>query len=760
MATIDQSGRGFALVCSGEGVITEILWDDRTLGDNLVGLSHFVCIFDPASAPKGLALFLHVKEHGVAFGWEIDLAHDNQRVVFRFSAAQFDGRIVLLAHPVGDDDCIPSDDIMRTLGGQLDALPDTGGGNGTDRPASTGQDTLGGDSAGGRAVDGNALDGNAPGGPLNAQIIQDMLQLNNRLVNAERELARKNTELRRLSTVLSKDLYLAHRVLQCSGEAVAVSDRDRRIVDVNQAFTGITGFGRQEAIGTELALCEHSGNDDGFLDTMWDTVKARGFWQGECKARRRSGEVFPTWLSVSAVPDESDQPGHYVAVFSDITRLKSAEEKWQRLAFYDSLTDLPNRVLFKDRLQQAINKARRDQHPLSILFIDLDDFKTVNDSHGHDAGDRLLCEAARRIEACVREADSICRLGGDEFTVIVSGDHNEVEIVGICDKIILAFNAPFFIGDGVFHVGASIGIARYPSDGEDPDALTKNADTAMYAAKSGGRNTCRFFSRSLGDRISENLALKTQMIQGLRNGEFLLHLQPEIDLHSGNVQMVEALVRWRHPERGLIYPGAFIPLAEESGVIQQLGEFVIAEAARTIRELRDNGWPNLRISVNVSRRQLLTPGMTDTILAHLKEQRLPGSALMIEITESMVMSNLGNAIKTLCKLRDEGVTAAVDDFGTGYSSLSLLRRLPVEFIKIDKSFVADADLTSEGESIVRAICVMAKSLGLQIIAEGVERKVQHDMLTGLGCDMVQGYWYSRALPYDALVSFLRGRTSV
>ncbi|MCF7989344.1 MAG: EAL domain-containing protein [Thiohalocapsa sp.] len=729
---------GLALICNFDGLIIEVLWDDFALSDDLVGLSHFIAIFDPKSVQKGLSLFLYVKEHRVAFGWEINLTYRNRPVPFSFSAAAVDDRIVLLASSAGQDSSRIYDGLSGVINEQVNSIRSLSKQARSEPDATPASEDLPDQFSG--------------------EMIRDMLQLNNRLVNAERELARKNAELRRLSTVLSKDLYLAHRVLQCSGEAVVIADQNRRIVDVNQAFTTTTGFGKQEIIGTELMLCENSALEEGFVAQIWESVSTRGFWQGECSSRRKSGEPFPKWLSISTVPDENARASHYVVVFSDITRLKTAEEKWQRLAYYDSLTDLPNRVLFRDRLQQAILRAHRDNEALALLFIDLDDFKVVNDSVGHDAGDQLLREAAQRIASCTRETDSICRLGGDEFTVIVSGAHNEADIARVCDKLNTVFSTPFLLGDAEFHVGASIGVARYPYDGDDPDVLTKNADAAMYAAKSEGRNTSRFFSKTLGEEISTYVALRTSMTRGLANGEFLLYLQPEMNLRNGDVVSLEALVRWNHPERGMIGPDAFIPIAEESGVIVDLGEFVINEAIRLIRDLRNAGWPDLRIAINVSRRQLLMPGLPELISTRLTENDLPGSALIVEVTESMVMGNLDNVVHTLSRLKGHGVSAAIDDFGTGHSSLSLLRRLPVEFLKIDRSFVADADVSAEGESIVQAIAVMAKRLGLKIIAEGVERPEQEALLQQVGCDLAQGYWYAKPLPYEELLRFLNDRS--
>ena len=735
----ERSGApGLAMVCDFDGLVTDVPWDDFGIAQLVSEMAHFACVLDPGSVQKALALFLFVKENGAAFGWELNLAGHDGPHQLNFAGAVLRDRVVLLAVVPPNDSGQIYDGLSHVINEQINAMR-----------------TLNKRTA--KAVSGKVTDESLPS-RFDREMVRDLMQLNNRLVNAERELARKNSELKRLSAVLSKDLHLAHRVVQCSGEAVAIANRERRLVDVNQAFTAITGYARHEVLESTLKLGEAAQHDPGFVDDIWAHVAERGSWQGECIGRRRNGELFPKWLSLSAIPDDRGDVGHYVATFSDITRLKHAEERWQQLAFYDSLTHLPNRVLFKDRLQQDIVRARREHSTLDLMFIDLDDFKIVNDSLGHDAGNNLLYQAARRIEECVRDSDSIARLGGDEFTVILNGSGGELDVMNVSDKIIQTFNKPFMVGEQSVQIGASIGIARYPSDGEDPDTLTKHADAAMYAAKSAGRNTSRFFSRTLGERISRHLQVKTQIAQGLQHDEFLLHLQPELDLQSGRVVALEALIRWNHPEHGLVLPDQFIPIAEDSGLIIELGEFVLREAIRLAAELRSNGHPDLKIAVNVSRRQIATPGITDFIVSELGRYDLPGAALIIEVTESTTMGNMEHTIDVLEALRAHGIRAAIDDFGTGYSSLTYLRRLPVEYLKIDKSFVADVDVSVESETIIRAITAMARSLGLKTVAEGVERQPQFERLRELGCDLGQGYWFARPQPVESLSEMLRGAT--
>ncbi len=736
MTGVPAGVTGLALVCDFDGAVIEVPWDDLGLVSAATDLSHVACLLDPGSVQKGLALFLFVKENGAAFGWELNLATPDGPRHLHFSGTVLRDRVVLLAAEHPQEIGQVYDGLSHVINEQINAMR-----------------SLHKRAAGGR---GRAHGEGAPKEQFDREMVQDLLRLNNRLVNAERELARKNSELKRLSSVLSKDLHLAHRVVQCSGEAVVVADRERRVVDVNQAYTAMTGFAPHEVLRTPLHLTSSEHHDPAFEEEIWGAVDQRGGWQGECVGTRRNGQVFPKWLSVSAVPDDGGKVAHYVAIFSDITRLKDAEERWQRLAFYDSLTRLPNRVLFKDRLQQGIARAHREEEPLVLMLIDLDDFKLVNDSLGHDAGDDLLCQAARRIEACVRESDTISRLGGDEFTVIVNGCPSDIDVTNLTEKIIQAFATPFFVGDRSVQIGASIGIARYPSDGQDPDTLTKNADAAMYAAKSGGRNTSRFFSRALGERISYHLQVRTQIAQGLQRGEFVVHLQPEIDLHTGEIVMLEALARWNHPERGLVEPAHFIPIAEESGLILELGEVVLREAIRLVAELRAGPLPEARIAVNVSRRQISAPGLVDAVVGALAAHHVPATALLLEVTESVAMGDMEHTAQVLEALRAHGVGAAIDDFGTGYSSLTYLRRLPVQCLKIDQSFVADADVSPESATIIRAITAMARSLGLRTVAEGIERRSQHDLLREVGCDVGQGYWFARPVPLAGLLGLLDG----
>lgn len=727
---------GLALVCDFDGTVTDVPWDDLGLANRAAELSHFACVLDPDSVQKGLALFLFVKENGAAFGWELNVNTDGKPRQLTFTGAVLRDKVLLLAADATSEAGQVYDGLSHVINEQVNAIRSL-------NKITAGHPQM---SAAAESVE-----------SFDRKMVQDLLHLNNRLVNAERDLARKNSELKRLSTVLSKDLHLAHRVVQCSGEAVVVADRDRRIVDINQAFTSITGFARHEVLHTVLHVSEPTHHDAGFLESVWEQVATRGNWQGECVGRRRNGEAFPKWLSLSTVPDDRGDVGHYVATFSDITRLKNAEERWQHLAFYDSLTHLPNRVLFKDRLRQEFARAERAGETPVLLFIDLDDFKMVNDSLGHDAGDELLCQAARRIETCVRDEDWIARLGGDEFTVVVSGCPTEIDVMDVCDRIIATFSTPFLVGDQSVRIGASIGVARYPSDGADPDTLTKHADVAMYAAKGDGRNTSRFYSRSLGERISRHLQVKTQIAQGLQRDEFRVYLQPEVSLETGAIVAVEALLRWQHPTNGLILPDQFVPVAEDSGLIVELGEFVIAEAIRMVKALRQTVLPDVRIAVNVSRRQLASPDFTRFVVTELATQQVPGSALIVELTESMAMGNMEHTVEVLETLREHGVAAAIDDFGTGYSSLTSLRQLPVECLKIDRSFVADADTSRGSESIVRAIAAMARSLELVTVAEGVERESQRELLRDAGCSIAQGYLFGQPRSFDAMMAWLSPR---
>jgi diguanylate cyclase (GGDEF)-like protein/PAS domain S-box-containing protein len=730
---------GLALVCDFNGKVLEIIWDDFDITDKLLECAHFTCIFDTESIKKGLAFFLEVKERGAVFDWEINVATNALPLAFYFSAVSLGDRLVVFGTVAGQcDDNLIYDGLSLVINKQVNNIR-----------------TLSKKSSI-QIID--RKDHTSLNDQVKIEMITDMLVLNNRLVNAERQVARKNAELKRMSSLLSKDLHLAQRILHFSGEAVMIANKDLRVIDVNSAYTAMTGFSKPESTGKVLQLNEPEYDSPETTGAIWQSLSNQGLWQGECIGRRKNGELFPKWLSISVIPSTSGETEHYVVNFSDISRLKYAEEQLQQLAFYDLLTNLPNRALFKDRLQQAITQASRESATLVLLFIDLDDFKIVNDSLGHDAGDWLLSEAARRLESCTREADSIYRLGGDEFTIIMRGCHNDLDVMQVCDKIINILNTPFLIQDNSVHIGASIGIARYPTDGVDPETLTKNADIAMYAAKTAGRNTSCFFSKSLGEKVSNYLSLKSQIAEGLLRGEFLVYMQPEIDLPTGKVISMEALVRWQHPTRGLVSPDEFIPAAEHSGLIIELGEQVLCEALRMVRLLRDLGWDDIRVAVNVSARQMHLPHFTEMIVNRLHEHNLPGNALMVEITESMVLGNLENAVQVLQSLKNHGIEAAIDDFGTGYSSLNHLRRLPVEFLKIDKSFVADVDVSHESETIIRAILAMAKTLGIKTIAEGIERPTQRAIMKKLGCEIGQGYLYSKPLPYNEFLDFISSKS--
>ncbi len=544
------------------------------------------------------------------------------------------------------------------------------------------------------------------------------------------------------------DLMLAKNIIENANEGVVVTDLEGIITDVNEAYESITGYARDEVVGKTPAVNKSGRHDRAFYQAMWNSIHEKGYWQGEIWDRRKGGEVYPKWLSINTVRDEKGKPSNYVGIFSDITTKKATEEQLERLAYYDSLTNLPNRLLFRDRLGQEIAAARRHASRVVLFFIDLDRFKYVNDTLGHAAGDELLQVVANRIKWCVRESDTVSRLGGDEFTVIIPEVDHVDQVSVIAQKIIDDLRRPIALRGQEVQIGASVGVSMFPDDGEDIDRLSRHADMALYKAKDEGRNNFQFFSAELQTHIAERIALEEDLRKGLERSEFLLHYQPKYNLASGELSGMEALMRWQQPERGLVSPTDFIPLAEENGLIIPMSELVLREACRQTVAWRTSSGLPLKVAVNLSARQFQQPDLIDVFKSILAETGLPAEALELELTESMVMGSVDEAIRTMQAVRDLGLSLAIDDFGTGYSSLSYLKRFPINTLKIDQSFVRDLTVDSDDASIVQAIIAMGHQLDLHVVAEGVETQEQLEFLRKHGCGEVQGYLMSRPLAVE------------
>lgn len=550
------------------------------------------------------------------------------------------------------------------------------------------------------------------------------------------------TEERRIGEALR----LAASVFHNSAEGVMITDANGLILSVNPAFTKITGYSEADALGETPRLLKSDRHQEAFYAAMWATLTATGVWQGEVWNRRKDGESFLEWLTINSVDDGTHPPNRYVAVFHDITELRLKDEHIRHLAFHDPLTSLPNRALVQDRLQQAIERARRDSTRLAVLFIDLDRFKLVNDSLGHDIGDLMLIEVSRRLNDCLRKSDTIARLGGDEFLVLVTDFANPGEIVEVTEKIIRKVGEPMTLNSHEVRIGASVGIALFPDDGWDTTSLMKGADTAMYRAKEASRNTYRFHDAGMDSAANQRIVLETALHNALERREFQLFYQPKIDLGSCRLTGAEALIRWNHRERGMVPPNLFIPLAEESGLIVQIGDWVLEEACRQMAEWRRQISLEVKVAVNVCTRQLLGAGIADRISDLLGRYRLDASQLEIELTESSVMSAPESAVSQLEAIRGMGVTIAIDDFGTGYSSLAYLKNLPVNTIKIDRSFVQQVDSDGNNAAIVQAIIALSRALKLTNVAEGVETAAEEELLRSAGCHGAQGFRYAKPLP--------------
>jgi diguanylate cyclase (GGDEF)-like protein/PAS domain S-box-containing protein len=551
------------------------------------------------------------------------------------------------------------------------------------------------------------------------------------------------------------ELRLNAAVFENTLEGVIITDAQTQIVAVNRSFSRITGYGEDEMINNTPRVLRSGRQDKAFYEQMWSELKTAGHWAGEIWNRRKNGEIYPEWLTISAVNNDQGELTHYVGVFTDITPLKESQDQLQHLAHHDPLTGLPNRLLFNDRLSQCIQRARRNESQLAILFVDLDHFKDVNDTLGHHLGDELLRRVAQQLAACVRGMDTIARLGGDEFTALLEN----VDARGasaVADKLLAAFAQPFTIAEHELYVSASVGISLFPADGEDPESLLKNADTAMYQSKLHGRNRYHFYAQEMTAHFLERLRMERQLRGTIERGELRVYYQPQVAAASGRLLGVEALVRWQHPEQGLVSPVRFIPLAEETGFISQLGEWVLRASCEQIKAWRNAGFEVPRVAVNLSPRQIERSQTVTAVRDILRETGIPPDWLELEITESGLVDS-AQCYETISGLQDLGISLAVDDFGTGYSSLSYLKRLPISKLKIDRSFVQDVPGDPNGTAITIAIIQMARSLGLSVLAEGVETRAQEDFLLYHGCLDSQGFLYGRPMPAEELQAAWSGQ---
>ncbi len=526
---------------------------------------------------------------------------------------------------------------------------------------------------------------------------------------------------------------------------VSVADVQGRIVQVNDKLLEISGYRREELIGQDHRVLSSHTHGREFFATMWRTIGRGQTWRGVICNRSKGGALY--WVDSAIVPlkDASGAVVRYVSIRIDITERKQAEQEMLRLATRDSLTGLANRSLLRERIQQALEGDRRLHMLAAVLFIDLDQFKAINDSLGHETGDRLLVEVARRLEACVRSEDTVARQGGDEFIVFLPRIHDAQSAGVMAEKLQRQLALPFHVEGQELYVGSSIGIAVFPEDGEDVDTLLKNSDTAMYQVKESGRNHHMFFAPHMNALAVDRYALGIELRRAAERDEFLLDFQPIVGMASGEVEAMEVLLRWKHPTRGLVPPFQFIPLAEASGLIVPIGEWVVRAACRQLRAWQDQGLRVPRLAINLSAIQVHHPGLVDSLQQTFRELQIDPGALEFEITEGSLMNRTDEVVATLSRLSDLGLRLAIDDFGTGYSSLSYLRRLPIDTLKIDRSFVMDIGDDPDDTAIVVAVISMARSLKLKVIAEGVETPQQLEFLREQGCDQYQGYLVSRPI---------------
>ena len=545
------------------------------------------------------------------------------------------------------------------------------------------------------------------------------------------------------------------RALERTGDAVIITDRFGVIEYVNPAFEAMSGYSSQEALGNNPNIIKSGKHDAGFYKQLWATLLSGEDFRDVIINRKKDGTIYYEEKTISPLRDDEGKISHYVATGKDITDRIQTQEKLHHLAHHDVLTGLPNRILFIERLTQGILHARRHGYALAVMFLDMDRFKVINDSLGHDTGDQLLQEFGRRLVACVRSSDTVARLGGDEFTILLEDMADPDNVATVAGKVINALSTPFVLDGRELFVTTSIGVSVFPGDGDDVRSMLKNADTAMYRAKELGRNNYQFYSADMSSRALERLAMENHLRRALEKNEFVVHYQPKLDYRTGKIVGAEALIRWQHPEQGLVSPAEFIPLLEETGLIVEVGEWVLKTAVAQSVAWKKTGLPDICMSVNLSARQLVQTGLVDTVSNVISEHGLQPGDLELELTESMIMNNAEKTIETLDAISQLGVRFAVDDFGTGYSSLAYLKRFPIQIIKIDRAFIRGIVTEPEDRSIVNAIIAMSHSLDIDILAEGVETEQQAMLLEQYGCYYMQGFLFSKPLPAGKFAELLR-----
>lgn len=549
-------------------------------------------------------------------------------------------------------------------------------------------------------------------------------------------------------------LKQAATFFQATSQAIIITDKTAVITSTNPAFTRITGYSKRHAIGKNSSFLSSGRHDSKFYLEFWKTIKNEGFWQGELWNKRSNGEIFPCWQSVTVINDSEGNPFQYISIFSDITKRKKSEELIHYQANYDGLTDLPNRHLFLDRMDSAIKQARRGGTKIALMLLDLDRFKWINDTLGHSAGDLILVETAKRLKQSIRSSDTAARLGGDEFTIILPDLNRGINAEIVASKIYAAFSKPVnFEGNEIF-ISGSIGISIYPEDGKDTETLQKNADTAMYSAKEAGRNRFHYFTPLLQAETERRLTLISFIRKALEKEEFSIYYQPVIDIVNNNIVGAEALIRWQHPTLGFISPVEFIPLAEETGLIRPIGDWVLRRVSQDMRHWQKLGLKPIQISINKSPKQFSSDECSANWKTTLEEYDIPLSRVTVEITESVFIEKGEHSTKSLTNMRKMGIKVALDDFGTGYSSLSYLKRFPVDILKIDREFINEITTNPSDALLVETIITLAEKMKLKVIAEGVETKEQLEFLKKNNCRYIQGYYFSKPLPYEEFKIYL------